>query len=105
MLHLQQCGKIPGSKGVVEDAVAAIEAAVAATQASGDADALAAAPGFGRIYAEAKVQALEHATAAAIATQREMTRLAPENEAAEDAVANAQVAVADAQTSGAAADS
>ena len=103
MLHLQQCGKIPGSKGVVEDAVAAIEAAVAATQASGDADALAAAPGLAD--AEAKVQALEHATAAAIATQREMTRLAPENEAAEDAVANAQVAVADAQTSGAAADS
>ena len=48
--------------------------------------------------AEAKVQALEHATAATITTQQEMTRLAPEDKAAEEAVANAQGAVADAQT-------
>jgi hypothetical protein len=48
--------------------------------------------------AGAKVQALEHATAATITTQQEMTRLAPEDKAAEEAVANAQGAVADAQT-------
>ena len=71
-----------------------------ATHASGDADALALAD------AEAKVQALEHATVATITTQQEMTRLAEDAVAnAQGAVADAQTAVADAQTSGAAADS